>query len=633
MLPLLSDNDVLLFAQGNHTRLYDILGAHLCQRGGVDGVRFAVWAPNASRVSVVGDFNQWRGSRNPMRLRGSCGIWELFVPKLSHGELYKYEISGLDGHKAVLKADPQGFTCELRPKTASVIYRLSGYQWNDSEWMEARLEQQSTKVPISVYEVHLGSWLRRADEKFLSYREIADKLVEYVLKMGFTHVEVMPVTEHPFDGSWGYQTLGFFAPTSRYGSPHDFMAFVDKLHSCGIGVILDWVPAHFPRDEHGLSLFDGTHLYEYADPRLGEHPEWGTLIFDYSCPVVVQFLLNSALFWIEKYHIDGLRVDAVSSMLYLDYLREDGDWLPNVQGGRENLEAVAFIRRLNDLVHEHHAGVLTIAEESTTWPMVTGPLSAGGLGFDLKWNLGWTYDTLESFGREIKHRNSNYEQFNFSLSNAFSESFMLPLSHDEVVRGKGSILDRMPGDIWQQLANLRLLFAYMFTHPGKKLIFMGNEMGQMHEWDFDAALDWELVSINPHRQIQGLVYDLNQLYINHPALYELDADPRGFEQVCSRDVVQGVTVFYRCACDHTDILLVVLNFRPTSLENYRIGTSSNCSYREILNTDAAIYGGSNLVNHGFVTTSDIAWAGYRQSLEITVPPLGAVILKPASDLC
>ena len=625
--PVLSDDDLNLFTQGNHTRLYEKLGAHPLRHQGVEGVGFAVWAPNARRVSVVGDFNQWDGGRHPMHVRGASGIWELFVPKLRAGELYKYEITGADGYGPVLKADPHGFACELRPQTASVVCALPGFHWGDCEWMAARSERQSPTAPISVYEVHPASWRRAADGGLLSYRELAQKLVQYVLEMGFTHVELLPVTEHPFDGSWGYQTLGFFAPTSRHGSPHDFMAFVDRLHRAGIGVILDWVPAHFPHDEHGLSLFDGTHLYEHADPRRGTHPDWGTLIFDYGRCEVVQFLLNSALFWLEKYHIDGLRVDAVSSMLYLDYSRKEDEWLPNEQGGRENLEAVAFARRLNQLMHERHAGVLIIAEESTTWPKVTGPLSEGGLGFDLKWNLGWMHDTLEFFGREPAHRRHHYDKLTFALLHAFNESFMLPFSHDEVVHGKGSLLARMPGNRRQQFANLRLLFAYMYTHPGKKLLFMGNEFGQVREWDHDNALDWERAVADPHRQLKRLLGDLNRLYRAQPALHELDSESGGFEWICFQDAESGVLAFMRRARDSGDWLLAAFNFTQTSRDDRCIGVPQAGCYRELLNTDAAIYGGSDLCNLGVVATTAVACDGYPQSLALTLPPLGAVVLK------
>ncbi len=625
--PVLSDDDLNLFAQGNHTRLYEKLGAHPLRHQGVEGVGFAVWAPNARCVSVVGDFNQWDGGSHPMRVRGASGIWELFVPALRAGELYKYEIIGADGCHPVLKADPHGFACELRPQTASVVCALPGFHWGDYEWMAARPERQSPTAPISVYELHPGSWWRAADGSPFSYRELAPKLVQYVLQLGFTHVELLPVTEHPLDGSWGYQTLGYFAPTSRHGCPHDFMAFVNSLHCAGIGVILDWVPAHFPRDEHGLSLFDGTHLYEHADPRRGAHPDWGTLVFDYGRREVVQFLLNSALFWLEKYHIDGLRVDAVSSMLYLDYSRKEGEWLPNERGGRENLEAVAFMRRFNQLVHERHAGALTIAEESTTWPKVTGPLSEGGLGFDLKWNLGWMHDTLGFFGREPAHRRHHYDQLTCELFHAFDESFMLPFSHDEVVHGKGSLLGRMPGNRQQQFANLRLLFAYMYTHPGKKLLFMGNEFGQAREWDHDNALDWERAVVDPHRQLQRLLGDLNRLYRAQPALHELDSESGGFERICFQDAESGVLVFMRRARDSGDWLLVAFNLTQPSRDDHCIGVPQAGRYRELLNTDAAIYGGSDLCNLGAVATTAVACDGHPQSLALTLPPLGAIVLK------
>ncbi|MFQ5409442.1 MAG: 1,4-alpha-glucan branching protein GlgB [Anaerolineales bacterium] len=625
--PVLTDFDLHLFGEGNHTRLYDKLGAHLIVHEDVAGVVFAVWAPNAERVSVVGSFNAWDGRRNPMQRRGSSGIWELFVPGLATGDLYKYEIKTGYKQYTVLKTDPFGFAAELRPRTASVVCDLAQYEWGDAEWMQSRAARQKPDVPVSVYELHLGSWRRGK-----TYRDLARELVSYVRDLGFTHIELLPVTEHPLDASWGYQTIGYFAPTSRFGAPSDFMAFVDACHQAGLGVILDWVPAHFPRDEHGLVFFDGTHLYEHADPRQGEHPDWGTKVFNYGRTEVVAFLLNSALFWLDRYHIDGLRVDAVASMLYLDYSRKEGEWVPNKFGGRENLEAVAFLKRFNELVHLEHPDVLTIAEESTAWPMVSRPTYLGGLGFDLKWNMGWMHDTLEYMEKDPVHRRFHHDLLTFSLLYAFNENFILPFSHDEVVHGKRAMLAKMPGDVWQQFANLRLLYAYLFTHPGKKLLFMGAEFGQWREWDHDGELDWALLESDYHRQLQACTRDLNRLYVEQPALHEVDFDWSGFEWIDFRDMDQSIVSFMRRAAGAEDFVVVVCNFTPVPRFGYRVGVPADGFYRELFNSDAAAYGGSNLGNVGGVHAVDVPHQDRRYSLELTLPPLAVVVLKPGAPV-
>jgi 1,4-alpha-glucan branching enzyme len=627
--PLLSDFDLHLMGEGTHYEKYEKMGAHLAVIEGVAGVQFGVWAPNAMRVSVVGDFNQWDGRTHSMRNRGPSGVWELFVPGLAEGGIYKYEIRPSSSALPLLKSDPYGFRCELRPKTGSVVARLDRHVWNDRGWIEYRQKQDWLTSPISAYEMHLGSWRRVVEEggRWLSYAESADQLIPYLKHMGYTHVELLPVMEHPFDGSWGYQTLGYFAATSRFGAPEDFMYFVDRLHQAGIGVILDWTPAHFPSDAHGLAEFDGTHLYEHADPRQGRHPDWGTLVFNYGRNEVQNFLISNALFWIDKYHIDGLRVDAVASMLYLDYSRREGEWVPNEFGGRENLAAIAFLKRLNEVVYARHPGVLTIAEESTSWPMVSRPTYLGGLGFSLKWNMGWMNDTLSYFSQESVHRKYHQNRLTFSMLYAFTENFVLPFSHDEVVHGKASLLNKMPGDLWQQFANLRLLYGYMFAHPGKKLMFMGGEFGQREEWDNDTGLEWHLLEYAPHRGLQTLTADLNTVYRNEPALHEVDFDWHGFEWLDCNDADASVLSFVRRAKNPENFLVVVVNCTPVLREDYRVGVPEPGYYREIMNTDAEMYGGTNVGNLGGVHAEAIPWNNHAYSINLRLPPLGALYLK------
>jgi 1,4-alpha-glucan branching enzyme len=625
--PLLSDFDLHLMNEGTHFEKYEKLGAHVREVNGTSGVHFAVWAPNARRVSVVGDFNSWDGRAHALRIRGQSGIWELFLPGLDEGLIYKFEILTRTG--VALKSDPYGFWSELRPKTASIVADIDRYEWHDADWCEAREKRDWLAAPISIYEAHLGSWRLggRDGQSWLSYRELAEQLVPYVKKLGYTHIELMPVMEHPFDASWGYQTVGYFAATSRFGTPADLMYFIDRCHGEGIGVILDWTPAHFPRDAHGLALFDGTHLYEHADPRKGAHPDWGTLVFNYGRNEVQNYLISNALFWMDKYHVDGLRVDAVASMLYLDYSRKPGEWVPNPYGGRENLEAVAFLKRLNEVVHLRHPGVLTIAEESTAWPMVSRPTYLGGLGFSLKWNLGWMHDTLDYFGHDAIHRKFHHNRMTFSMLYAFTENFVLPFSHDEVVHGKRSVIGRMPGDTWQQFANLRLLYGYMCGHPGKKLHFMGGEFGQWIEWQHNQSLDWHLLDYDTHRGVQQLVGDLNRLYQSEPALHEVDFDWHGFEWLDCNDADASVLSFLRRGRNPDDCVIVVCNFTPIPRENYRVGVPERGYYAELLNTDAGIYGGSNLGNCGGVHAEPVPWLGHDDSLRLTLPPLAAVFLK------
>ncbi len=627
--PLLTDFDLHLMGEGTHYLKYEKMGAHPATILGVEGVRFGVWAPNAMRVSVVGDFNGWDGRTHPMRNRGPSGVWELFIPGLTEGAIYKYEIRPFVSDLPVLKADPYAFYSEMRPKSGSVVARLDHHCWNDTEWMNNRAGQDWLAAPISVYEVHLGSWRRVVEEgsRWLSYTELADQLIPYVKKMGYTHVEMMPVMEHPFDGSWGYQTLGYFAVTSRYGRPQDFMELVDRLHQAGIGVFLDWTPAHFPSDAHGLAEFDGTHLYEHADPRQGQHPDWGTLVFNYGRNEVQNFLISNALFWLDKYHIDGLRVDAVASLLYLDYSRHDGDWIPNEYGGRENLAAIAFLKRLNEVVYATHPGVLTIAEESTAWPMVSRPTYLGGLGFSLKWNMGWMNDTLSYFSHDPIHRKYHHNLLTFSMLYAFTENFMLPLSHDEAVHGKASLINKMPGDLWEQFANLRLLFGYLFGHPGKKLLFMGSEIGQRSEWYHEASVEWHLLEYPEHRGVQTLVQDLNALYSREPALHEVDFDWHGFEWLDCSDADSSVLSFIRRAKQPEDFLVVVVNSTPVMRESYRIGVPELGFYREILNTDSEHYGGSNAGNSGGVQAEPVPWGNQPNSLNLRLPPLAALFFK------
>ena len=631
--PVLSEFDLYLFGEGKHYELYEKLGAHVLVHEGVAGVVFAVWAPNAERVSVVGDFNQWDGRRAPMRPRGATGLWELFMPGLAQGELYKYEIKSRFAESLGVKSDPYGFAMEVRPNTGSIVWDLSRYEWHDQVWIKARPKHQALEAPLSVYEVHLGSWQRLGPEgnRWLTYRELADRLVPYARDLGYTHLELLPIAEHPFDGSWGYQVLGYFAPTARFGTPDDFRYFVDAAHQAGLGIILDWVPAHFPRDAAGLAVFDGTHLYEHADPRRGEHQDWGTLIFNFGRNEVSAFLLTNALFWLDKYHIDGLRVDAVASMLYLDYSRKAGEWLPNEFGGRENLEAVRFLKTFNELVYLKFPGVLTIAEESTSWPMVSRPTYLGGLGFSLKWNMGWMHDMLDFMAKDPIYRRYHHHSLTFSLVYAFSENFVLPFSHDEVVHGKGSMLSRMPGDEWRRFANLRALYGYMYGHPGKKLLFMGSEFGQYREWAFEGALDWNLLDYPMHRKLQSYVSDLNRLYTTEAALHEVDFSWEGFQWIDLHDVDQSALSFLRRAKAEdpasAETVVVAANFTPIPREGYRVGVPAPGFYRELLNSDSEAYGGSNMGNKGGLPADAIPWQGQPNSILITLPPLAVVYFK------
>jgi 1,4-alpha-glucan branching enzyme len=623
---LLTADDLFLFNQGNHFKLWDKLGSHPITDDGAEGVYFAVWAPDAERVSVTGDFNDWNRGSHPLESRGQSGIWEGFLPGLRRGTLYKYHvISRYDGYR-VDKADPFGVHHEVPPKTASVVWDLD-YTWGDAEWLAKRAGCDRLDAPISVYELHLGSWMRVPEEqnRWLSYRELAPRLAEYVTGMGFTHVEFMPVMEHPFYGSWGYQVTGFFAPTSRYGTPQDLMFLVDTLHQAGIGVILDWVPSHFPSDEHGLAYFDGTHLYEHADPRQGYHPDWGSYIFNYGRSELLSFLVSNALFWLDRYHADGLRVDAVASMLYLDYSRKEGEWVPNAFGGRENLDAIAFLRRCNEEIYLRHPDVQTIAEESTAWPMVSRPTYVGGLGFLLKWDMGWMHDFLEYMRHEPIHRAYHHDQLTFRQLYAFHENFVLPLSHDEVVHGKGSLLGRMPGDDWQKFANLRLLLATQWAQPGKKLLFMGGEFGQWREWHHDESLDWHLLQYRPHEGVRKLVEDLNRLYRSKPALYERDCEPTGFEWVDCSDWQTSVISFLRKGAG-PEVILVACNFTPVPRVGYRLGVPFGGTWRELLNTDSEAYGGSGVGNFGGVVADEVATHGRPFSLSLTLPPLAVVFL-------
>jgi 1,4-alpha-glucan branching enzyme len=627
--PVLGETDVYLLAEGTHQDLYRRLGAHPMELAGHEGVAFAVWAPNASQVSVIGDFNGWDGRCHPMRRRIECGVWELFIPGLDAGQGYKFEIKGPGGEILPLKADPLAFYCERPPLTASRIQGLPDREWRDEAWLAAREAASRRDAPISIYECHLGSWMRVPEEgaRYLSYAELGERLVPYVKELGFTHIELLPITEHPFDGSWGYQPIGLFAPTSRHGTPGQFAAFVERCHQEGLGVILDWVPGHFPTDAHGLGLFDGTHLYEHADPRQGFHLDWNTLIYNFGRREVANFLLSSALYWLDCFHLDGLRVDAVASMLYLDYSREAGQWLPNVHGGRENLEAIDFLRRMNELAYSRFPGIATVAEESTAWPGVSQPTHSGGLGFGYKWNMGWMHDTLVYMSKDPVHRRWHHNQMTFGMVYAFSENFVLPLSHDEVVHGKGSLLGKMPGDRWQKFANLRAYFGYMFAHPGKKLLFMGGELAQEREWNHDASLDWHLLDDPSHRGMQSLIRDLNAAYRSLPALHELDCEPGGFDWVEGGDAERSVFAFLRYGRDPAHPVLAVSNFTPVPQHGYRLGVPYPGYYREVVNSDAAIYGGSNLGNAGGVWAEPVPSHGQPYSLQLTLPPLGSLLLS------
>jgi len=625
---LLSEDDLYLFNEGSHFRLYEKLGAHLIEVDGRAGVYFAVWAPDAEGVFVTGDFNHWDRASHPLHHRGQSGIWEGFIPGVGKGGIYKYHIASRYRGYKVDKADPFAYYHETPPKTASIVWDLD-YVWGDQGWMGKRRKYNALNAPIAIYEVHLGSWQRVPEEnnRFLTYREIAPRLAEYVKKMGFTHIEFLPLMEHPLYGSWGYQTTGYFAPTSRYGTPQDFMYLVDYLHQQDIGVIVDWVPSHFPSDEHGLGFFDGTHLYEHADPRKGFHPDWNSYIFNYGRDEVRNFLISSALFWLDKYHVDGLRVDAVASMLYLDYSRKEGEWIPNKYGGRENLDAIFFLRRLNEEVYKNYPDVQTIAEESTAWPMVSRPTYVGGLGFGIKWDMGWMHDTLQYITKDPVHRKYHHNDLTFRMLYAFTENFVLSLSHDEVVHGKGSLLGKMPGDDWQKFANLRLLLGYMYAQPGKKLLFMGGEFGQWQEWHHDESLDWHLTGYQRHNQVQKWVEDLNRLYRSEPALYELDFEAAGFEWVDADDSEQSVISFIRKGKSAGDIVLAVGNFTPVTRFNYRVGVTRGSLWTEILNSDAQEYGGSGQGNLGGVEATTVPFHGRPYSLTLTLPPLSVVFFK------
>ncbi|TME04072.1 MAG: 1,4-alpha-glucan branching protein GlgB [Chloroflexi bacterium] len=632
---ILSDFDLHLFGQGKEYRIYEKMGAHLRTVSGVPGVNFALWAPNARSVSVIGDFNGWRHGATPMHLRHQdLGVWECFVPGLTAGALYRYAITSRFNDYTVEKSDPYGFAAELRPQTASIVVDIHQHQWQDEAWMQERAQRQQLSSPISIYELDIGSWRRMLDRpgehRLLIYRELAHTLAPYIKDLGFTHVELLPMTEYPYDGSWGYQVTGYFAPTSRYGSPEDFQYLVDYLHQQDIGVLLDWVPSHFPKDGFALSYFDGTHLYEYADPRKGEHKEWGTYVFDYGRSEVRNFLLASALFWLREYHIDGLRVDAVASMLYLDYSRKPGEWIPNRYGGREHLEAVDFLRQLNEAVYAEEPGTITIAEESTAWPMVTRPTYMGGLGFTLKWNMGWMHDMLDYMSLDPAYRRYHQTNITFSLMYAYNENFVLPLSHDEVVYGKKSLLSKMPGDVWQRFANLRALYGYMWGHPGKKLLFMGGEFGQWREWNYTQSLDWHLFeppNDAHHAQLQQYIHDLNQLYQHEPAFSKLDYDPAGFSWIDFHDTDNSVVSFMRCSKNVDDTLVFVSNFTPVPRHGYRLGVPNPGEYYELINSDATRYGGSGLENGQLMPSGPIYWQSCPHSILLTLPPLATVILK------
>ncbi len=626
---LLTENDVYLFREGNHFRLYEKLGSHGMEVDGARGTIFAVWAPNARSVSVIGDFNGWNpGAHNLAKRQDGSGIWEGFIAGVGHGCLYKYHMVSEYAGYAADKGDPFALYWEISPRTASVVWELD-YGWGDRAWMENRHERNRLTAPFSLYEVHLGSWRRNPGEgnRFLTYRELAEHLVDYVREMGFTHVEFLPVTEHPFYGSWGYEPVGYYAPTSRYGTPQDFMCLVDRLHQNGIGVVLDWVVSHFPSDIHGLAYFDGTHLFEHMDPRQGFHPDWKSSIFNFGRNEVRSFLISSALFWLDRYHVDGLRADAVSSMLYLDYSRREGEWVPNPYGGRENLEAMSFLKRMNEAVYGAAPDTQTFAEESTAWPMVTKPPYLGGLGFGMKWNLGWKHNILNYFSLDPVHRKHHHDKLISAMAYAYSENFLLPLSHDEVTHGGRSLLSRMPGDEWQKLANLRLLAGYLYTHPGKKLLFMGAESGQWREWDHDRSLDWRLLEEEPHLGLQRWIKDLNHFYRSQPALYELDFEPAGFEWIDCTDYEKSVLSFLRKGRSQEDMLLVVCNFTPVVRHDYRVGLPSGGYWKEMLNSDATAYGGSGRGNRGGLYADPAPFHGRSHSLSLTLPPLGLLVFK------
>ena len=625
--PQLPDFDLYLFGEGKHWHSYRFLGAHPHEADGVAGVLFAVWAPNAERVSVVGSFNRWDGRIHPMRVRGGSGVWELFIPNLCPGDLYKFEIRNRHSGAVLLKSDPYGQHFELRPSTATIVAKPNSYAWRDDEWLNKRKQADWLHAPMSIYEVHLGSWRRGWEGEFMNYRDLAHQLVEYVKDLGFSHIELLPITEHPYDASWGYQTTGYYAPTSRFGTPDDFRYFIDYCHQHDVGVILDWVPAHFPKDAHGLARFDGEPLYEHADPRKGEHLDWSTLIFNFGRYEVKNFLLSSALYWVEEFHLDGLRVDAVASMLYLDYSRKEGEWIPNKYGGRENLEAIDFMRELNTVVHSEHPGAMVIAEESTSWPQVTRPTYLGGLGFSMKWNMGWMNDTLRYMAQNPIHRKYHHDLLTFSMLYCFTENFMLPFSHDEVVHGKGSMTNKMPGDEWQRFANLRLLYLYMFTHPGKKLLFMGTEFGQGTEWNSAVTLDWYVLQYDFHKGMQLLVKDLNRLYHSEQALHHYEFEWQGFDWVDCHDAEQSILSYLRKKDD--DFLVVVVNFTPVPRHGYRIGVPRTGRYTEVFNSDSHYYAGSGVGNGGVdLIAEEQPWMDRPYSISVTVPPLGGIVLRP-----
>ncbi len=623
--PQISDFDLHLHGEGNHLEAYRTLGAHVVEVDGVAGVRFAVWAPNAECVSVIGDFNEWDTRRHLMRARNG-GVWEIFIPNVGLGSHYKYHVRSRHRGYQQMKADPYGFAAEVPPKSASIVWDVDQYGWGDDKWMVERAEKNWLQEPVSIYEVHLGSWMRGPNNRLLNYREIADSLVPYVRRMGYTHIELLPVHEHPFTGSWGYQVIGFFAPTARFGSPDDFKYFIDQCHQAGIGVIVDWVSGHFPKDAHGLVYFDGTALYEHEDPRIGEHREWGTMVFNYGRNEVRNFLISNALFWLKKYHIDGLRVDAVASMLYLDYNRKEGEWIPNAYGGNENLEAIDFLKRFNEQAHKV-PGVITVAEESTAFPGVSRPVYLDGLGFTMKWNMGWMHDMLDYFTLEPVHRKYHHNSITFSMLYAFTENFVLPISHDEVVHGKRSLIGKMPGDEWQRFANARAFLAYMYTHPGKKLLFQGQEIGQYEEWNCEVGTRWELLAYDYHRKFQLLVQELNKLYIAQPALYEVDFHHTGFEWVDIHDVESSIISFIRRGEDPREFVLVACNFTPVLRKSYSIGVPEEGFYEEIFNTDAEMFGGANVGNGGLVTSEPKPMHSRLSSIPATIPPLGVVIFK------
>jgi 1,4-alpha-glucan branching enzyme len=624
----ITDDDLFLFNEGSHLKLYEKMGAHLMTVDGQKGAYFAVWAPDAEQVSVTGDFNLWSRDTHRLQPYGNSGIWHGFIPGVKKGLIYKYHIASRFNGYRVDKADPYAFHAETAPRTGSIVWDLD-YEWNDQEWMEKRHQNNDLHAPVSIYEMHLGSWMRIPEDsnRPLSYRELAPKLAEYVSHMGFTHVEFLPVMEHPFYGSWGYQCTGYFAPTSRYGTPQDFKYLVDVLHQHGIGVILDWVPSHFPSDEHGLGYFDGTHLYEHSDPRQGFHPDWNSYIFNYGRNEVRSFLFSSVMFWFDAYHIDGVRVDAVASMLYLDYSRREGEWIPNIYGGRENLDAISFLRRMNEEIYKHFPDVQTTAEESTAWPMVSRPIYVGGLGFGMKWDMGWMHDTLTYFAKDPIHRKFHHNSLTFRMLYAFNENFILPLSHDEVVHGKGSLLGKMPGDTWQKFANMRVLLGYMFGQPAKKLLFMGAEIGQWREWDHDNSLDWDLMTYPFHSDLQKWLRDLNHFYKSEPAMHEIDFEPGGFEWVDCCDSEGSTLSFIRKARSNEDVILVVCNFTPVPRHNYRLGVPRGGFWKEVLNSDARHYQGSGQGNMGGVEAAPIHSHGRSHTLSLTIPPLAAVFMK------